>query len=502
MKKHVVVRLTVVIGAVSLISMILLFFVLDYCATTKIQEKAIGDMDVIANDRAQLVETYIQGCCDFVGAYARTTEAREALEKPKDTGALASIRELTKGMAEDQANLEGLYVAKWDTYVLAHNNPDSMDKTFREPDAAKELEEAIRKADAAFCTGIVQSPVTKKMVIPVYAPVKNKAGEMIGFAGAAFFTDGLSERLASVRGQGKAGVDYSLINVVTNTYIFDNNDALVGTECEDEELLDAVKKSNDELNRGSDYSYSNDSGQVVSCHYMTNRDWVFVIRDQHHEVFSVIGTVRALLIGSCVVAMLLMVLVVFFSVRAVMHPLRAINRQLVRLKEGDYSEGHKIEKYAKREDEFGRMAQAVNELKDVMGNQYELFREMLRAQTVGTIVMRSQTQEILMINDRALEMMNLAGYQGTVTAMDIRNEFDDDQLEIVDENMRRVQETEGAEVSYEVSVTNGVVRRHIYTSARHVFLSNTDDVIILCMTDLTELEERKKTGESTDEGSD
>ena len=489
MKKHVVVRLTVVIGAVSVISMLILFFVLDMYSTTMIQEKQVGDMGVIANDRAQLVETYIQGCCDYVNAYAHTLEAREVLENPKDRGKLAAIRGLTTDMAEHQKDIEGLYVAQWDTYVLAHINPDSMDKTFREPDAAKELEEQIRKTDSAFCTGIVQAPVTKKMVIPVYAPVKNGAGEMIGFAGAAFFTDGLSERLASVHRQGKTGVDYSLINVETNTYIFDNNEALVGTECTDDVVLDAVKGSSDALNRGSDYSYTVDN-QVISCHYMTNRDWVFVIRDPNHEVFGVVGTVRALLIGSGLAAILLMVLVVFFSVRAVMHPLHAINRELVRLKEGDYSLGHKIEKYAKREDEFGRVAQAVNELHGVMGNQYELFREMLKAQTVGTIVMRSESQEILMINDKALEMMNLAGHP-TVTAMDIRNEFDDDQLAIVDENMRCVREKEGTEVTYEVTVSNGVVSRHIYTTAKYVRLTNKDDVIILCMTDLTELEERE-----------
>ena len=491
MKKHVVIRLTVVIGAVSAICLVMLFWVLDYTSSSKIREKAIGDLSVIANDRAELVETYIQGCCNFIDAYSHTTEAREALENPKDAGALQGIRDVTNQMAEHQENLEGLYIAKWDTYVLAHINPDSMDKTFRDGDAAKELEQQIRKADAPFCTGIVQAPVTKKMVIPVYAPVKNQRGEMIGFAGAAFYTDALSERLDSTVRNGRANVDYSLINSLTNTYIFDNDDSLVGTECKDDVILDAVKRASEDLDLGGDYSFS-EGARVVSCHYMANRSWVFVIRDNQHEVFNVIGTVRMMLIVACVLALLVMVLVVLISVKTVMRPLSAISREIVRLKEGDYSRGHQVEKYAAREDEFGRVAQAVDELSYVIGNQYELFREMLKAQTVGTIVMRSdESQEILMINDKALEMMNLAGYKGSVTAMDIRNEFEEDQLAIVDENMKRVQEDETDEVSYEISITNGVIRRYIFTSVRHVLLSNNDDVIILCLTDLTELEERR-----------
>ncbi|MEE3466828.1 MAG: hypothetical protein VZQ83_00150 [Eubacterium sp.] len=497
MKKHVVVRLTVVIGAVSVICMVMLFLALDYYSTSKIKEKAVGDMSVIANDRAELVETYIQGCCNFIDVYSHSTEVRVALENPKDADALKAIREITTQMAEHQDSIEGLYVAQWDTYVLAHINPDSMDKTFREPDEAKELEKRIRKVDAPFCTGIVQAPVTKKMVIPVYAPVKNTRGEMIGFVGAAFYTDGLSKRLNSLERQGKTGVDYSLINIVTNTYIFDNDESLVGTECKDDDILDAVKKASEDLDYGGDYSYSN-SSEVVSCHYMQNRNWVFAIRDRKHEVFGVIGTVRTILIAAGVLAVLVMIVVVMLSIKAVMRPLRAISREVERLKEGDFSHGHKIEKYMKREDEFGRVAQAVYELNDIMANQNEMFYEIMKAQPAGTIAMRLDDNEILMINERALEMVNLAGYKGTVTAMDIRNEFDDENVAIVDENIAKLREKEGAIVTYEVSISNGVVTRRIFTSAKHVLLSNNDHVAILSMTDLTALEEREEVSENED----
>ena len=136
MKKYVTARLTVVIGAVALVSMTLLFLVVNHHITKVLQEKAVADMNVIAGDRAELVETYIQGCCNFVDAYSRTSEAADALLHPKDDNAIRSAREITKSIAGNREGLEGLYIAQWDTYVLAHINPDSVDKTFREPDSA------------------------------------------------------------------------------------------------------------------------------------------------------------------------------------------------------------------------------------------------------------------------------------------------------------------------------------------------------------------------------
>ena len=491
MKKYVTARLTVVIGAVALVSMTLLFLVVNHHITKVLQEKAVADMNVIAGDRAELVETYIQGCCNFVDAYSRTSEATDALLHPKDDNAIRSAREITKSIAGNREGLEGLYIAQWDTYVLAHINPDSVDKTFREPDSAAELEAQIRKADAAFCTGIVQAPVTKKMVIPIYAPVKDDAGEMIGFAGGAFLTDDLSGRLAGIGKGSKTDVSYSLINAKTGTYIFSDDEAKVGTECMDDDVLDAILEVRRDASLAGDCNFTK-GNRVVSCHYMANRDWVFVVEDESTEVFSVVSWVRIVLLASCLVVTALMILVVLISIHGVMRPLRSINRAIGRLQEGDYSQGHAIEKYTGRSDEFGQVAQAVCELNGVMENQYELFLEMLKVQTVGMIVMRSLDRKIVLINDRAKEMMNLGHKEGDVTHLDIRNEFDDDNLAVVDSYIDKLMETEDGEVSYEVTITNGAIRRRIYTNAKHVVLANGDDDVILCMTDLTELEQRKK----------
>ena len=491
MKKHVTARLTVVIGAVALISMALLFLVVNHHITTMLKDKAVADMNVIAGDRAELVETYIQGCCNFVDAYSRTSEAAEVLAHPQDPEAIKAARDITESIAGNREGLEGLYIAQWDTYVLAHINPDSVDKTFREADSAAELEAQIRKADAAFCTGIVQASVTKKMVIPVYAPVKNSAGEMLGFAGGAFFTDDLSGRLAGIGKESATDVSYSLINAKTNTYIFSDNEELVGTECVDESILDSILTVRRDVGLRGEYNYTK-GDRVVACRYMANRDWVFIFEDEGDDVFGVISGVRLILLVCCILAALLMMLVALFSIQGVMRPLRAINRAIVRFRQGDYSQGHAIEKYTKRSDEFGQVAQAACELNEVMENRYELFGEILKAQTVGMIVMRSLDRKIILINDRAKEMMNLAHREGLVTHMDIRNEFDDENLAIVDGQIDKLMESDKGEVTYEVTIANGAIRRHILTTAKHVILSNGDDDIILCMTDLTEMEERQK----------
>ncbi|MBQ7679253.1 MAG: cache domain-containing protein, partial [Butyrivibrio sp.] len=275
MKNRISVKIALMIGVVQIIAMIIFFAVMNYYLTGTLEDRAFRDMNVIAGDRAQLVETYIDGCCEFVSSYSKTTEVREALENPEDAERIRLSREMTTRMASDRTDIEGLYTAQWDTYVLAHINPDSVDQTFRDADAAAALEQMIRERGEAFCTGIVLAPVTRRMVIPVYAPIRNEQGEMIGFAGGAFYTDGLEEKLGALENSGDEEVGYSLINAATGVYIFDQNQELVGTDCTERDLLTVIGTLRDTPDDQHFTSYANNE-VVASCYYMADRDWVFV----------------------------------------------------------------------------------------------------------------------------------------------------------------------------------------------------------------------------------
>lgn len=306
MMKNKVNRNTLIFAVTVVVLMSLVFLVAYFSSTGSVSDKALADMRVVAKDRAQLVEAYIQGCCDYLEGFSKTTEVRSVLENPLDSDRLKAVRDTTSRISKDMENLEGLYVAKWDTYVLAHNNPDSMNQRFRDKEGALELEDQIKKVGKAFCTGIVEAPVTKRMVIPVYAPVKNDNGEMIGFAGAAFYTDGLEECLMSLKGRGIDKVGYSVINVKKNQYIFAEDQKLVGTECKDEVLKQAIVKAHTDIDFGGYYSYSGDNS-ITSCYYMTNRDWAFVVTEENSEVFSNTTGVDPIMIIVCIGSALLMI---------------------------------------------------------------------------------------------------------------------------------------------------------------------------------------------------
>ena len=120
--KKISIKIAIIIGIVELLAMALLFVAVNHSLTSILAVKAISDMNAIARDKAQLVETYIENCCDFVEGYSKTLEVREILQDKTNPRTLKRIDELTEKYGRGHIFVEGLYVAEWNTNVLSHIN--------------------------------------------------------------------------------------------------------------------------------------------------------------------------------------------------------------------------------------------------------------------------------------------------------------------------------------------------------------------------------------------
>ncbi len=499
--KRVSIKVALVAAIFEALVMTVIFILVNKSLTDTLEERVMHDATVIATDRAALAESFIRSCCDYLDGYSRATEVREALKHPEDPEAVRALREYTLRYAKGRDNLEGLYTARWDTWVLAHINPDSVDKTFREADGAKELEMQIRQERKAFCSGIVLAPVTQTVVIPFYAPVYDENGETIGFVGSAVYREGLERSLADAAKQ--LGImDCSILNLNGNIWIYDNDPSMVGTECTDTAILKAVDELKNDVERSSVLTQKN---RVYSMYYLEERDWVFVVTDADDQVFSMVNGVRisliGLLSGIAIVSILLLVLFLNYMLR----PFKVINQQITRLRAGDYAEGQPIEKYVDREDEFGVISNAVIDLRSAMEKQLELFRGLLEVESAGTVVMQSTSPKILLINDMALELYGLPEeYKDALTVEDIRARFSKEELERIDEQLKELKELKdnSEPLKYECSLTHNDGRElHLLTYVKVVTLCTNERVTIFSILDVSDqrkLEEKLQAQSETD----
>ncbi|MCR4763742.1 MAG: diguanylate cyclase [Lachnospiraceae bacterium] len=487
MRNRISWKIASLIGVVVIFGQIGLFFLVNENLTRLLQTRAASDMGVIARDRAHLVESYIDGCCQAIDGYSKAAEIREALEHPDDPLAIEKAGEFTNRYAEGLTNAEGLYTAQWDTYVLAHINPDSVNQTFRDEESARDLENRIRSVGTSFCTGIVLAPVTKQMVIPVYAPVYDASGEAIGFAGAAFYMDALQEMFAALGERARSDTKYSLINATDGVYIFDDDLTMVGEKCMLPEIWDAIGFFANE--DSSEYSYSR-NGKVFACYDLRERNWIFVVSDSGTAFQEMVNRTRIGLFAVCMGTAILVIAVCFATVGFQMRPVAAINQEIVRLQSNDFTHDRSIDQYCRREDELGTISRAVKELHMVLKNQSELFLEMLEFLPVGTLITNAEDSAIVMINRMALELYGFPiEREYDLTIEELRTCFDEESLRQIDEARRKTLASGEEQIFEATIVRENDERIHVLSHTRAVTLSNGNTVVIFSVMDISE---RKK----------
>lgn len=498
LKNRISLKTAAIIGVVQLFATTALFLVIDHFLTKVLEQKSVEDMNIIAKDRAELVETYIKGCCDFLDIFSKNQDVINVLKNPGDKKLCGKMTEEIHSYTKMNSHIEGLYVAKWDTYVLAHNNPDSCNISFRNAEKAKELELNIRSKGRAFCSGIILAPITKKLVIPVYAPIYDESGQAIGFAGAAFHTHELAEKLNTLAGKNTS---YTLINASNNIYIFDEDFDKVGTVCETQSLLNAVETLKSFKDHDAWLSYTTNK-YVVSCYFMSFRNWVFAVASEKASVFALVHTVRNSISVICVFIALIMFFITTGSVNFQMRPIRIINEQLGRLKKSDYTRDPNISKLSRNHDEFGSIAMSLEELHSVLEDQYELFHEIFEAQTVGTLVTNSEDSQILLINKMALKLYGIDPKErNKIKLSDIQELFDEVETEKI-KKVRELSKISKEEVVYETSLTHQDGKKiFLLSHAKSAKLLNGETVIIFSFVDITtrkKLEENLVTLSETD----
>ena len=121
--KRISEKVTLIVIAAEIIAMAILFLVLSGRLSGILEESELTDMNIIAHHRADLAENYIDGRCDFLNGYARSAEAIKVLSDPDNPEYINEARDYTNRYVAGYDNIEGLYIATWDTYVLAHTNP-------------------------------------------------------------------------------------------------------------------------------------------------------------------------------------------------------------------------------------------------------------------------------------------------------------------------------------------------------------------------------------------
>lgn len=291
-----------VILIIQLVVMIALVIIITKTVGSSTRQNADDHMATITEERAHIIDSYVDRAEKTLCAYARAGQIIDLLKNPDDSARRIAAQLYTEAFSKDIVDLEGIYASKWDTTVLTHTNALLVgNQTRKEAGPQEALHTAMlapKNRNGVYNTGIIPHPLTGVQVVSMYKAVLDENNNPIGLVGLGLYTKGLIENLNALTIRGIEQSSYTMVNAGDKKYIFNPVEDKVNTEATNQDILDLCEKYNNyDKDDSGKFEYKDENGDTIvsSYAYMSTYNWLLMLDGPKNEIYSLTIRMRIFL---------------------------------------------------------------------------------------------------------------------------------------------------------------------------------------------------------------
>ena len=361
--------LTLVILSVTICCICLLFFSTKAGVTGLMQESAVNNMQAELSAQTTLIEEYLAHQEDTLIEYSISPLVKDYLKDLSNSSKQADVQKYTEEFYQRLDNWEGLYVAEWNTHVVAHSNPEVVGITTREGEGMIQLQKAMEEAGELYNVGIIVSPASQKLTLSMYCPVYDN-GKIVGYVGGGPFADTLESILKDLNGTADEKIQYAMINVDSEMYIFHDDASLIATQIQDDMTKMVIQeiRENTESNLGDVVYSENGENYIISYQYDPLHGWAVLSKVNEKDLFADVNKIMNELAVICIISSVLIGALSWVCIYLNTKPLRYVTSALLDLKELKIGKSDNLKKYINCKGEIGQIATALDSLTDSLKN--------------------------------------------------------------------------------------------------------------------------------------
>ena len=234
-------------------------------------------------------------------------------------------------------NWEGIYLADWNSTVLAHPNNGVIGMTLREGDSLTGLQNSmLNSPDGVFNTGIITSPASGQLIMSMYTPILDDDGTPLGFAGCGFYIKNIAELITDVSDLNLSSA-YIYIVDKEGTMLYHPDESKIGNPVENAAVKGLVAKLSAGEHPAPDViSYEYKGANKYAAYYIGEGDhYIAVLTADEDDVLSGISNIKRNTIIICIICILVFTGIALVVERVISVPLIQISKSLEQLATGD-----------------------------------------------------------------------------------------------------------------------------------------------------------------------
>lgn len=331
-------RITLIAFALipTIISVITVGIVLNKNNSKELKTSTRNSMEAIVEKAGEAFDFSVEYSCEVMEAYSTAPVIQQFLRNPQDEKLAVSAEEFTTRFFDSLEGWEGIYLADWNSQVLAHPAQPVVGKVMREGERLKELQDAMLGADGVYNVGIITSPASGQLIDSLYYAIYDENKNPLGYVGAGTYVDSVVNKFSEVSALEMSSAYIYFVDSA-GTILFHPDEEKMGTLSEN----DAVKELVARIAAGEhpetdcvEYDYKG-TKKYAAYYVGQNEHYIAILTADESEAMGSIEENIYTTVIVCLVLIAFFVTIAILAARTVSSPLSKIANVTDVLSTGD-----------------------------------------------------------------------------------------------------------------------------------------------------------------------
>ncbi|MCR4792548.1 MAG: methyl-accepting chemotaxis protein [Lachnospiraceae bacterium] len=289
----------------------------------------------VITDIGSSFDTIVENNEEILKGYSAAPIVTEVLLNPDDPELVGKAEQYTLDYFGTLEGWEGIYIATWETQVVAHPAAPVIGRVLREGDSLKALQNSMLSADGVYNTGIMESPASGQIIMSMYYPVMHD-GTPIGFVGCGFYVQDIAAKLSDV-----TALDYSSAYVYfvdsNGTMLYHPNEEKIGNPVENEAVKSLVSQIGNGAHPAPDViTYNFKGADKYAGYYIgANENYIAVLTADKSDVLSAIKKIQKITLFITLICIIVFGGAALYVERLISTPLIKTSKSLDELSTGN-----------------------------------------------------------------------------------------------------------------------------------------------------------------------
>jgi len=344
--------------------------------TSIMQDNSVNTLTSIVEAKVDTIVEFVDQQYRLLDAYSVNSDMMALIDDPTNETLQEAAEEFTLSMAEVIPNLDSLLFTDYEGTARTHNVPSLIG--YQNDEETVELIKIyyfLNPPTPQYSMTAIASPATGDVTLLFMKSLYDSNDNAAGYVCLGLTVDKINEMLGSIDVSSKQHVSLVADGNGTATVIYDDDSNLVTTTLESGPMYDlAVERAEAsetgaEVAEASIINYIDETtgeGMIGYYKYLPDYGWTLFVSASESSLYDEAQSSAIQIVVVALIVVIFIVLILTFIIKRMLDPLTNVQNALSEVANYNLNVTDGVQKYRKKSDEVGKLANATFEVVEML----------------------------------------------------------------------------------------------------------------------------------------